>query len=842
MNSTGQVAVTDRDVDSQVRSEMIRRLYTYSFPVHIVSIPAAFLIAALFAEVASPRTPWIWAASLAGVEALRLLACLLFFHLRGHVTAPRLWFALFALGLAAAMPVWGFAGVLFFEPEQPVYQVLVAIMLIGIMGIALPLLAPVLWLYMSSLVVALGPVFVMLLHSRETLSDVTAVLILLAVLVLALAAIRIHRDQVDAVAARHSYASAAESLRLEVDERRKIETELRRRETSSQRRKALLMDLARDPVIADGDLKRAYGSVARKLTRGLALTRVSVWVICSESRLLRCEVVLDGDRLDMEPAVSMTPRFDGNLRRSLRHSRTLVIPDTRSDVNARHYWDDYFKPLGILSVMVTPFRRQGRVRGFVMAESRIQRFWTEDDDNFMSSAVDFISLAMAAADRHKAQHRLQEMATLDSLTRLPNRNAFQEFVRDTLQRAREEGTRVGLLFVDLDRFKAINDSMGHHAGDLVLQEMAQRLLDSTREGDWVARLAGDEFTVIVRNPESLETLRGIANRMRKNLIRPMMLEGTEITLTCSIGISLFPDDADEPERLLQNADAAMYEAKKEGRNRYAFFTPELRERAVRRLNLDTELRRAVEEGAFVLHYQPIVRSDDGGMIGVEALVRWPREDGEMISPGEFIPLAEETGLIVPLGEWVLNEALRQVNEWETTVGESLSVSVNFSMVQCRQGGLPTVVSRALSRHQVSPQRLVAEVTESDVLIGQQQYQATFDRLREQGVRVAMDDFGTGSSSLGQLKRLPVDVLKLDRSFVRDILTSSQDEAITRAAISMANALGLSVVAEGVETEAQRQLLIDATCPFMQGFFFSRPLPAAEISDILTGNQRLPLTG
>ncbi len=840
MNDIGQEVMDNGGVEARVRSEMLRRLYTYSFPVHLVSLPAAFLLAAVFAEAAAPGVPWIWATVLAVVEGSRAIVALLFFRYRGHETRYRFWFILFAVGVFTAMVVWGSAGVVFFKHGDPLYQMLVTLKLVAIMGIALPLLAPTRWLYITSLGIALGPVLVMHLLADGPMSGIAGILIGLAVLLLALACVRINGDQTEAVAARHSYASVAESLRQEVEERRRIEAELRRRETSNQRRKTLLMELARDPAIVDGDLEQTFATVAQSLARGLTLTRVTVWVLCVDTGKLRCELVLDGDEQDQHPNLAIDMRLDKATQRSLLATRTLVVADTQSDVNAREYWHDYFKPKGVLSVLATPYRRQGRIRGFIMAESRIKRTWTEDDDNFMSSAVDFVSLAMAAADRRKAQHRLREMANMDTLTRLPNRNAFQEVLEKTLADAIEKGTRVGLLFVDLDRFKAVNDSMGHHAGDIVLQEMAERLLVSTREGDWVARLAGDEFTVIVRDPESLDTLRGIAGRVSKNLIRPMMLEGTQITLTCSIGISLFPDDAEEGERLLQNADAAMYEAKKEGRDRYDFFTPELRERAVRRLNLDNDLREAVESESFVLHYQPVVESRQGEMVGVEALIRWVREDGSMVSPAEFIPVAEETGLIVPMGEWVLNEALRQLGAWEKETGLTLNMSVNFSMVQCRHGDLPAIVSRSLARHRVSPERLVAEVTESEVLIGEQQYKRVFDRLRGSGVRVAMDDFGTGSSSLGQLKRLPVDVLNLDRSLVCDIATSSQDEAMVRAVITMAEALGLSVIAEGVETLEQRDLLIDAACPLIQGYYFSRPLPADKITAILTGKHRLPL--
>jgi len=836
---TGQLMVTDRDVDSQVRAEMIKRLFTYGFPSHIASIPGAILVAILMSAVVSWNTSLGWAIALITSELLRVIACLLFFHYRGHVSRPRMWFALFLSGALLSAAIWGAGGVLLFPEGHAEYQIIMALILVAVAGISLPLLAPAFWLYMVTMGLILLPILLMLLMSASSLSQIAAVLIGLSALVLVLAARRINWDQTESVAARHSFASAAESLRQEVDERRRIESELRRRETTNQRRKLILMELARHPVIAEGDLALALGEVAQAVARGLAVTRVSVWFLSPNNARFDCRLILDGDRLDDSPALSLDVRLDQDSRQEFERIRTLVVPDVRNHAHAGLYWADYFRDTGIQSILAAPFRRDGRVRGFLMAESRIQRFWTEDDDSFISSSVDFVSLAMAASDRRKAQHRLREMATLDGLTRLPNRNAFHEFITQSIKSAQREGSRLGLLFVDLDRFKAVNDSLGHHAGDVVLQEMSQRLLDSLRDGDWVARLAGDEFTVIVHDLESLETLRGIANRVRKSLIQPMVLDKTEITLTCSIGIAIYPDDAEDSERLLQSADAAMYEAKKEGRNRYAFFTPELRERAVRRLSLDNELRRAVDDQEFILHYQPIVRSDTGAMVGVEALVRWQRADGQMVSPGEFIPLAEETGLVVPIGEWVLNEALRQLGEWDRNHDSRLTVSVNFSMVQCRHGGLPAMVDRALNRNGMDSERLVAEVTESDVLVGQQQYQAVFDRLRERGVRVAMDDFGTGSSSLGQLKRLPVDILKLDRSFVRDITTASQDEAITRAAITMADALGLSVIAEGVEMPGQRDLLVHAGCRLMQGFYFSRPRQAEDISRLLRDGQTLP---
>jgi diguanylate cyclase (GGDEF)-like protein len=425
---------------------------------------------------------------------------------------------------------------------------------------------------------------------------------------------------------------------------------------------------------------------------------------------------------------------------------------------------------------------------------------------------------------------LRELATVDGLTRLPNRHAFQEYLAAALAATNTDESRLALLFVDLDRFKEINDSFGHHAGDTVLREMAARLAECTRDMDWVARLAGDEFMVIVPEVDSLETVRSIAQRIRKALTRAMTIEGVEVQLTCSIGIALCPDDAIDAERLFQNADAAMYQAKREGRNRYAFFRPELRERAILRLSRENALRQAIAADELELHYQPIVEATTGSLHGVEALVRWRHADGQLLAPAEFIPLAEETGLIWSLGEWVLNAALNQLAAWDSASRIRPLLSVNFSVAQCRQGKIRDVITRSLAHHHLSPDRLIVEVTEAEALLAY--YQENFRPLREDGMQLAMDDFGVGASTLAQLRRLPVDMLKLDVGIVADIESCARDQAITRAIISMADALEITVVAEGVETPGQRRSLMDAGCRRMQGFLLGRPKPPGELERLL----------
>ncbi len=425
----------------------------------------------------------------------------------------------------------------------------------------------------------------------------------------------------------------------------------------------------------------------------------------------------------------------------------------------------------------------------------------------------------------RAERHVNHLAYHDALTDLPNRRLFADQLEQRTELARRKGQPLTLLFLDLDRFKLINDSLGHDMGDLLIQSVAQRLMGVVRKSDIVGRLGGDEFAIIVESITSAQDSAVIAQKLIDTLAEPFMLNTREIFVTVSVGIALYPFDGDQSGTLIKNADAAMYRAKEHGRNNYQFYTAEMGARAMERLALETNLRRALERDEFLLHYQPQVRLDSGEMFGLEALVRWNHPDLGLVAPGEFIPLAEETGLIVPIGAWVLRSACRQARAWRDTGWAGLRVAVNLSGRQLRQQNLVEVVRKALEETGLSPEGLELELTESSIMHTDELTRSTLWALHEMGIRLSIDDFGTGYSNLGYLKRFPIDSLKIDRSFVRDITIDPDDAAIATAIIAMAHNLKLDVVAEGVETNEQRTLLRERGCDAIQGFLIGRPAPA-----------------
>ncbi len=431
----------------------------------------------------------------------------------------------------------------------------------------------------------------------------------------------------------------------------------------------------------------------------------------------------------------------------------------------------------------------------------------------------------------RAERHVNHLAYHDALTDLPNRRLFADQLEQRTELARRKGQPLALLFLDLDRFKLINDSLGHNMGDLLIQSVAQRLMDAVRKSDIVGRLGGDEFTVIVESVTSAQESAVIAQKLIDALAEPFMLDTHEIFVTVSVGIALYPFDGDQSGTLIKNADAAMYRAKEHGRNNYQFYTAEMGARAMERLALETNLRRALDRDEFLLHYQPQVRLDSGEMFGLEALVRWNHPDRGLVAPSEFIPLAEETGLIVPIGAWVLRSACRQARAWRDAGGAGLRVAVNLSGRQLRQQNLVEVVRKVLDETGLSPEGLELELTESSIMHKDELTRSTLWALHEMGIRLSIDDFGTGYSNLGYLKRFPIDSLKIDRSFVRDITTDPDDAAIATAIISMAHNLKLEVVAEGVETNEQRTLLRERGCDAIQGFLVGGPAPAEAYTDV-----------
>ena len=441
-------------------------------------------------------------------------------------------------------------------------------------------------------------------------------------------------------------------------------------------------------------------------------------------------------------------------------------------------------------------------------------------------------------EHRETQERLHYLAHYDPLTGLPNRILLQDRLSQAMLDAGRRERMVALLFLDLDRFKIINDTLGHEMGDALLKEVASRLTDRVRAGDTIARLGGDEFTVVLANIAHVDDAARLAQKLIDSFIPPFLIGGREMFISASIGITLYPFDDSDLDSLLRNADAAMYHAKELGRNTFQFYTTELNRRTVQRLRLETALRHALDRNELAVYYQPQVDFKTGDITGTEALLRWRHPEMGLVPPLKFIPLAEETGLIIPIGEWVLRTACHQARAWCTTGFDTFRIAVNLSGRQFQNHDLARLIESVLKDTGLDPLNLDLELTESILLHNTNETLATMKRLHGLGVVFTMDDFGTGYSSLSYLKRFPIDALKIDRSFVRDIPTDSNDAAIAQAIIAMAHSLGIRVIAEGVETSAQRAFMRSHQCDGMQGYHFSKPLSSEGMTRLLRRNQQI----
>jgi PAS domain S-box-containing protein len=451
-------------------------------------------------------------------------------------------------------------------------------------------------------------------------------------------------------------------------------------------------------------------------------------------------------------------------------------------------------------------------------------------------------------ERKQAESQIRLLAYYDGLTLLPNRLMFTEKLNQALANAQRQNRLLAMLFLDLDRFKQINDTLGHSVGDRLLQGVADRLRKCLRSGDTiarggdsargsgdnVARLGGDEFIVSLTDLTRVEDVQKVAYRILEALKEPFRIEKHEVFVTTSIGISLFPYDGTDLETLLKNADAAMYHAKDAGRSNFQFYSKSMNAAAEKRLTLENKLRKALDRGEFQLHYQPLIDVDTWRIVGAEALIRWRHPELGLVSPAEFIPLAEETGLIVPIGEWVLRTACAQIRKWHDLGTRDLFMAVNISGRQFSQEALVATIEKVVRATGVDPKRLELEITESVLMHNAEETVQTLEVLKAMGPRISVDDFGTGYSSLSYLRRFPIHTLKIDRSFVNDVTTDPGDAAIVAAIIAMARGLSLEVIAEGVETPDQRTFLLQEGCRLMQGYLFGRPVPAEDFETLLKG--------
>jgi diguanylate cyclase (GGDEF)-like protein/PAS domain S-box-containing protein len=437
-------------------------------------------------------------------------------------------------------------------------------------------------------------------------------------------------------------------------------------------------------------------------------------------------------------------------------------------------------------------------------------------------------------EQKRAEEQIRHMAQHDALTELPNRMLLHDRIGQAIAQAQRNRGVLALLFIDLDRFKTVNDSLGHPVGDRLLKTVAERLVACTRGSDTIARIGGDEFVVLLSDLDQPEDARYVSQKVLDALSEPVTINGHELKVTPSVGICAYPHDGEDVETLMRNADTAMYHAKQMGRNNYQFFTQAMNDAAQERLLLENDLRHAVERGEFLLHFQPMLDLKTGVIVGLEALVRWRHPTRSMVPPAEFVPAAEETGLIGPIGEWVLTHACTQVRAWHDAGYPHLHVSVNCSAQQFQRGGFVDTVRRILRETGLPAPCLELEITESVIIQHSQEVMGRFQALEDMGVRISIDDFGTGYSSLSYLKRIAVHQLKIDQSFVRDIHSDPDDAAIVSAIIAIAHSLGLEVVAEGVETPEQLAFLRALGCDSAQGYYFSRPVPPEEFAELLAG--------
>ncbi|HEY8909731.1 MAG TPA: EAL domain-containing protein [Desulfosporosinus sp.] len=483
--------------------------------------------------------------------------------------------------------------------------------------------------------------------------------------------------------------------------------------------------------------------------------------------------------------------------------------------------------------------------GWILFSDRLLGFIVTDDHLFrqletakgwlfiaVTSVLLYVLLRWGFKSLQRSEKEMVHQGRHDALTGLPNRHLFNEHLIQALAQAKHKEGKLAVMFLDLDRFKLINDTMGHNLGDQLLNDVAERIRQTLREGDTIARLGGDEFLVLLPEFMDDQVVVDVSERILGVFSQPIMLDGNEVYMSTSIGISLYPSDGSDMETLLKQADTAMYHAKEQGRNNCQFFTAGLNIKANERLSTENSLRKALIREEFVLHYQPQVDFESGCIVGLEALIRWNSGEQGLVSPVSFIPIAEETGLIVPIGEWVLRTACSQNMVWQEQGYPLLRMAVNISARQFREPNFIKTVADILQETGMDPKWLELEITESIAMGNGDASVEMLNRFKNLGVRISIDDFGTGFSSLNYLRRMPIDTLKIDQSFIQDISSGENGEEVVSAIIQLAKNLRLKVIAEGVETNIQKSFLKDKRCDEMQGFLFSKAVTSQEMEKLL----------
>jgi diguanylate cyclase (GGDEF)-like protein len=603
--------------------------------------------------------------------------------------------------------------------------------------------------------------------------------------------------------------------------------------------KADLFSLVKFAILlnSEKDLDSLLELITQEANRLVIADRTTLYLIDEENKEVYSKVALG-----LEGREIRLPLGRGIAGITALSGETSNISNVQTDLRHAGHQFDYITR----SMLTVPLRlNTGQIIGVIQALNKNTGSFDKQDEKLLGLLCELAVVAIERVSKDELQKKLSEelnyQARHDALTGLPNRLLLEESLETTLSEAERKRQQLAVLFVDLDRFKLINDSMGHRFGDLLLQQVAHRLKSALRYGDLVARQGGDEFVIVLRSVRNEQSVHRFVQTLLKSLQQPFYLEGQEIYISASIGISLYPLHGKSVTELLRSADTAMYKIKDQGKNGYQFFEPEMSETEKRRLWLVTELHKAVEYGELMLFYQPQLHLASGQLSGVEALIRWKHPEKGLISPGEFIPLAEETGLIVRVGTWVLHEACRQAKEWQSQGLPPLRIGVNVSALQFRREDFVELVIEALQRSKLEPCYLELELTEGLLLGDTQGTISKLKQLKELGVTIAIDDFGTGYSSLSYLQRLPIDTLKIDQSFVRRYGVGDEEdekyEALLKAISMLGHNLKMKVIAEGVETEYQKAYLEQIGCEEVQGYLFSRPLNATDLEKFMLAQHK-----
>ena len=590
------------------------------------------------------------------------------------------------------------------------------------------------------------------------------------------------------------------------------------------------------------NIEEAFERATEISAKTLGTSRVSIWLCDDEHSSIQCKNLYTLEN-GHEKGLELHRNDFPNYFKALKSGKMMVINDARLDQRTNEFTESYLIPNNIFSMLDSPILYGGQVIGVVCYEhTGTKREWSSHEQEFSAAIANTVSLSLEMNKSRLMEKKLEHQAYHDSLTNLPNRNLFLDRLDQALKVAARDNTMVAVLFMDLDNFKEINDSLGHAAGDQVLTNIASKLQQTLRDLDTIARLGGDEFTLIVSTFNDTQHIHAVVLRIFALLQQPIFIEKHEIYITSSIGISIYPNDGETSETLLRNADAAMYKAKDESRNSFEFYTHDMTERAFERILMVTNLNRALEHQEMVIYYQPQFDMQTQTLVGMEALVRWMHPELGMISPAKFIPVAEETGLIVQLDRWVMQKATKQISDWYKAGLVPGKLALNMATKQLEQEDLMDMIKTTLQTSDCKPEWLAFEITESQIMKDPEKAIAILYEINSSGIEIAVDDFGTGYSSLTYLKRLPVNKLKIDKAFINEIPHDDEDVAIVRAVIALANSLNLSVIAEGVEKQEQADFLLKEGCPHIQGYLYGRPMPNDKMEELLIKQQQNPGPG